>query len=140
MANFTWEANKIRVFIGGVEFHLLSDVSAEESTPLERISGIGDFAPRELTPTEISYRVSLSGYVEKTTKAVDLGLWYENPDAALNDKDFSVEIFNRSPAILLRKYEGAKAESANMRLGKHQQMLFSMTLQGLSASGRLNAS
>lgn len=134
MAFFTYEANKSRVFINGVELFLLSDIRCSDDYALEAISGIGNVHVKQHVPTVARHQFTLNGYMERNEKTIRNNIIPENGDVALRGRTFSVEIFDRE-GPLLRRYEEAMCNDVNASMSAHRLMMKGATFHATDVKG-----
>ena len=134
-ANYTWPANESRLYIAGIELFLISDVTGEDAYGLEKVSGIGQIEGLDLVPMEATYRINVAGFVTRTTELVTKGIWPIDAQAVMNGKYVTIEIFQKDPAILLKKYEQCKFETGSAIQTAHRQLMMRMTFQALKSGG-----
>lgn len=135
MGVFTYEANRTRVFVGGIEFHLLSNVRGTDNYALERVSGIGDIHVREHVPTVAQHEFTLSGYMVKDEQSISSGIIPENGDAALLGRTFTVEMFDKD-GPLLRRYEQAMCNNADASMAAHRLLMKDTTFYATDVVGK----
>lgn len=135
MGKFTYESNKIRLMVDGVQLNLVGRFEATDDYALEAVSGIGDIHVIEHVPTIALHRFTLNGYVEKTEKTISMGIIPENGDVALRGKTFHIEIFD-TEGPLLRKYEDAMCNNGSSSADAHRLYMKGATFHALDTAGK----
>jgi|SRR5215813_5783008 len=134
MPDVVFKANLVNVLIDGQEFTLLSDIRASDDYGLQEVSGIGDIHVKEYPPSLARHEFTLNGYVTKPEPSWSDGIIPENGDAALTEKVFTIEIFDKK-GPLLRKYLNASCNRGEASLAAHRLIMKNAQFFALDAVG-----
>lgn len=134
MANFVHHGNEVKVVMDGIELDLVQTVRGSDNYGHEPASGVGDIHIKEHVPSLARHTVTLSAFALRKDRAITLGIIQENGNAALRGKAFTIEVFDRTGA-LIRKWTQCVNDSGDVTVTAHRIIVKDATFLATDAAG-----
>lgn len=136
MSKVTWSGNEVDVFFDDLKVPLVQTVSGDDAYNHEPASGVGDIHVQENVPTRAMHTITVDAMLFKKSDLIARGIIYENGDAALQGKTFSITIQSKKGRVM-KAWDDCKCDRARVTVRAHAVLVQDATFLALDTSGVL---